>query len=216
MKPKSFPLIKNINQMISLFVILILFGQGSMFSIESQSTFDEAYISYQEIINQFNLISVNYIPEGITPLKFNTPQELERFLISLERSAQKTPHFHFAEERFPQRFLAGTESVTYNVITRSCSVPLGYGRASFHTWGDIRVGSLGSLRGIDTVLSTYTGLTGLTMTATLTNEYSYAYNQTAAQVSIKGGGIVNVYLIIEGGVRLYSVPVSCSFTYQVY
>ncbi|GAP08993.1 hypothetical protein BECAL_00126 [Bellilinea caldifistulae] len=215
MKFKSLRIMQTYH-LISLLIILTLFGQGSMLSQESQGTFDKSGISYEEIINRFNLTSVDYIPVGITPLKFKSPEELEKFLTFFKNSTQKTTHIYFSGEYFPERFLVGTESITYNVITRSCSVPLGYGIARFNTWGDIRVGSSGSFRWIDKVLSTYTGLTGLTMVATLTNEYSYAYNQTAAQVSIKGGGIVNVYLIIEGGVRLYSVPVSCSFTYRVY
>lgn len=105
-------------------------------------------------------------------------------------------------------------STTYVVVTRSCSVNVSL--AKFKTWADIRVGYSGSFRWIDRVLNTRTGLTGITTGFTLSNEYSYPYNQTATSVSVKGGGIVNAYLVIEGGFLLFSQPVSCSFTYRLY
>ena len=50
----------------------------------------------------------------------------------------------------------------------------------------------------------------------LSNEYSYPYNQSQSSVSVKGGAIYNIYLVIEGHIKLSSGPVSCSFTYKTY
>lgn len=105
-------------------------------------------------------------------------------------------------------------SVSYTVVTRSCSVNVSL--AKFNTWGDIRVGYDGSFRWIDSVLNTRTGLTGVTTGFTLSNAYSYSYGQTATSVSVAGGGVVNAYLLVNGSILLYSQPVSCSFTYRLY
>ncbi len=66
------------------------------------------------------------------------------------------------------------------------------------------------------MLNTRIGLTGITTGVNLTNDYSYAHNQTATSISVTGGGIINVYLVIEGGIAVFSQPVSCTFTYQLY
>ena len=74
---------------------------------------------------------------------------------------------------------------------------MGYGIARFNTWADIKIGNSGSFHWISSVLNTRVGLTGWTMTGGLSNEYSYAYNQTSSSVSVKGGANLDVYLLVE-------------------
>ena len=140
------------------------------------------------------------------------PDKLKIFLAKIKSQTQNQIHTTYVEKDILSP--VSPTAVTYTVVTRSCSVSVSF--AKFNTWGDIRVGYSGSYRWIDRVLNTRTGLTGVTTGFTLVNDYSYPYNQTASAVSIKGGGVVNVYLVIEGGVLVYSQPVSCSFTYRVY
>jgi len=169
-------------------------------------------VTFQDLITEYNLTVVDKAPNGVLPLKFKTPTELQDFLLRVSR--QPVAHTTIVEN--VRRNVPTPKSSGYFVVTRSCSVNIGYILAKFHTWADIRVGYYDSYHWIDQVLNTRTGLTGLTTGVTLTNAYSYAYNQSASSVSIKGGGTLNFYLIIGGVIRLYSVPVSCSFTYSVY
>lgn len=67
------------------------------------------------------------------------------------------------------------------------------------------------------MLNTRTGLTGVTTIVNLSNDWSYSYNQTATSVSVRGGGIVNVYYSTPwGAIYLWSQATECSFTYSVY
>jgi len=170
--------------------------------------------TFQDLIDLYELKTVDVIPDGLTPLRFETPGELQGFLSRIRNQAQTPVHYVYVEKGILSNTPILPLSTTYAVITRSCSVNVSL--AKFNTWADIRVRYSGSFRWIDKVLNTRTGLTGITTGFSLSNEYSYPYNQTATSVSVKGGGIVNVYLLIKGGILLYSQPVSCSFTYRVY
>jgi len=166
------------------------------------------------LIEFYKLKPVTSIPDGVTPIQFDTPGELQSFLAQMTAQSQSQVHAIYTEKGILPNAKISPLAVTYAVVTRSCSVNVSL--AKFNTWGDIRVGYDGSFRWINSVLNTRTGLTGLTTGFTLSNDYSYAYNQTATSVSVKGGGIVNAYLIIEGALTLFSQPVSCSFTYRLY
>lgn len=197
----------------SLFVwliVLMLFAQTQGIASAQGPTLPSPS-SWDDVVKRYGLKSVDVVPAGVTPMAFTSPAHLDAFLSNLKRQSQVSPHVNYFE-REDLNLLP--MSVTYAVVTRSCSVTVGL--AKFNTWADIRVGHSGSFRWINSVLNTRTGLTGVTLGFTLTNDYSYAYNQTATSVSVKGGGIVNAYLVIEGGILLFSTPVSCSFTYSVY
>ncbi len=170
--------------------------------------------TFQDLINLYELKPVSVIPDGVTPLRFETPGELQSFLSRMSNQTRMPVHSTYVEKEILPNAPILPLSTTYAVVTRSCSVNVSL--AKFNTWADIRVGYSGSFRWIDSVLNTRTGLTGVTTGFSLSNEYSYPYNQTATSVSVKGGGIVNAYLVIDGGIRLFSQPVSCSFTYRVY
>lgn len=170
--------------------------------------------TYQDLIDLYKLKTVGVIPDGVTPLRFRTPEELQSFLSKVSNQTRTTVHSTYVEKGILPNAPVFPLSTTYAVVTRRCSVNVGL--AKFNTWADIRVGYSGSFRWIDRVLNTRTGLTGITTGFTLSNEYSYPYNQTAISVSVKGGGIVNAYLVIEGSILLFSQPVSCSFTYRLY
>lgn len=193
---------------IALIIALVL---APMQSASAQGANPPTPASYQDIIKLYGLKVADTIPAGVTPLRFNSPKELESFLSTISLQA-KTPTNVTYIEKAPLGY--STLATTYAVVTRSCSKTLSF--AKFNTWADIRVGVNGSFRWIDSVLNTRTGLTGVTVALTLDNAYSYAYNQTSSSVSVQGGGIVNAWLLVGGVIRLYSTPVSCSFTYRLY
>ncbi len=195
--------------LIWLIVLMLLVQTEGI--VSAQGNTPPSPVFWDDVVKQYGLKSVDVIPSGVTPVAFTSPKQLEAFLAKLSRQSQVSPHINYLE-REDSSLLPMT--TTYAVVTRRCSVNVSL--AKFNTWADIRVGYSGSFRWIDRVLNTRTGLTGVTTGFTLTNDYSYAYNQTATSISVKGGGIVNAYLIVNGGIRLFSTPVSCSFTYRVY
>lgn len=180
--------------------------------VNAQGTTPPSPVSWDDVVKRYGLKPVNVVPAGVTPMAFTSPTQLDAFLSNLSHQSRTSHHINYFEREDLK--LSLPMAVTYAVVTRSCSV--GLTLAKFNTWADILVGYSGSFRWINSVLNTRTGLTGVTMGLTLTNDYSYAYNQTVTSVSVKGGGIVNFYLVIEGGILIYSTPVSCSFTYRVY
>lgn len=180
--------------------------------VSAQGTTPPSPVSWDDVVKRYGLKPVDVVPAGVTPMAFASPTQLDAFLSKLSHQSRISHHINYFERE--DLSLPLPMAVTYAVVTRSCSVNVSL--AKFNTWADIRVGYSGSFRWIDSVLNTRTGLTGITTGFTLTNDYSYAYNQTATSVSVKGGGIVNAYLVIEGGILIFSTPVSCSFTYRVY
>lgn len=204
------------SKIVGIIITLLFVTQG----IAQAQGIPPGSLTYKDVIDLYGLKPVDSVSPGIVPLQFASPEELARFLGEVSNRSHVHPHISY-EDRVEKSNLAigqqsayNPTSVSYGVVTRSCSVTPCF--ATFNTWADIRVGYSGSFRWIDSVLNTRTGLTGVTLAVDLTNEYSYAYDQSPISVSVKGGGILNVYLLIEGMVRVYSTPVSCSFTYSVY
>lgn len=169
--------------------------------------------NYSEIAQKYNLKLITVVPKGITPVRVNSPAELESYVQKLQANS-KSQHFYYRWTPLDAAFTlaSGTQS---SVVTRSCT--RSFTPATFNVWADILVKSSGSFRWIDSVLNTRTGLTGATATATLSNDYSYSYNQTTTSVSVKGGGIVSAYISTPiGTIYLWSEATDCSFTYSVY
>lgn len=214
MAPRTFTK-NNINNITIIFIftmLFVVFGNPVTANAQGNSPSKEL----EALSNKFGLVEVTKIPEGITPLVFDSVEDLENFLVETEKAAKPSQHTTYIEYN-PKKPQPGVESVSYTVVTRSCSSTVAVG-TQFNTWADIRVGFSGSpyyTTWIDSVLNTRVGLTGVTLGMDLSNEYSYSYNQTTQSVSVVGGGIFNIYLVVEGGIRLYSRPVSCSFTYTV-
>lgn len=178
-------------------------------------------IDWNVVIERYGLESATSVPSGIVPLKFESPEQLDEFLSRLSSKQKEPPHIVYRDslsKKLMTTVVPSTSTDSYvvtSVVTRSCSQNIGW-MSTFHTWADISVSYSGSFRWINGVLNTRTGLTGLTTGFHLHDTYSYAYDQSAVSVSVKGGGIITVYLLIDGGVQIFSSPVSCSFTYSVY
>jgi len=134
------------------------------------------------------------VPAGITPLTFENPEQLAEFLSYVSDTQKETSYVEWGFLGEKERIAGVSPSSTGSfLVTKSCSQKLAL--ATFNTWADISVGYSGSY---------------------LHDTYSFVYNQSASSVSVKGGGIVSTYILIEGGVYYSSTPVSCSFTYRVY
>lgn len=205
-----------IRKIFNITIILLLFFLtfGKILTVNAQD--DTPSRESTRLSKKFGLVDIdaNEVPKGVVPIEFDSNQELEEFLTNLEKNSQSTTHKEFYGINRSDFPLIQT-TTSYVVVTRSCSTWAQVG-ANFNTWADILVGTSGSFNWISSVLSTRVGLTGMTLGLGLSNEYSYAYNQSQSSVSIRGGAILNVYIVIEGGIKMYSTPISCSFTYRTY
>ncbi|MCG8347756.1 MAG: hypothetical protein MI924_08255 [Chloroflexales bacterium] len=173
---------------------------------------------YDEIIAKYGLKIAMGTPQGVSPIKVNSPEELEAVLqqFSIKQLDTHTDIIESPEQPpVPDATTMAENATTYGTVTRSCSASTG--TATFNTWADIRVGYSGSFRWIDSVLNTRTGLTGITYGLSMSDSYSYSYNQSSSSVSVKGDAIINAYILLNTGMTtVYSTSVSCSFTYSVY
>ncbi|KAB8143122.1 hypothetical protein F8S13_12875 [Chloroflexia bacterium SDU3-3] len=169
--------------------------------------------SYQEVIDSYGMQVVQAAPPGITPLRVHSPAQLAALAKGLARGARGS-HTRYAEPA--TRKPGGTVAATsYGLVTRSCAANAG--AATFSTTADINVGYSGSFRWIEAVTNLRTGLSGFTLGLSMTDAYSYSYNQTASAVSVAGGANVHAYILLDtGATTVYTTPVSCSFTYSLY
>ncbi len=151
-----------------------------------------------DVVKQYSLKKVDQLPDGVVPIRIESQEELEQMLGGTGQT----------------RGGITTMGTTYGTVSRSCSTSAGM--ATWNVWADIKVGSSGSFRWIESVLNTRQGLTGTTFGLASRNEYSYVVSQSANSVTIKGGAIVDAYLLINTGMTvLWSAPVECSFTYSI-
>jgi hypothetical protein len=196
---------------LSVSVLLMLFA----YDVSAGKTSEDTKI--EELIDRFGLQRIETIPEDVEPLYFNTVDELEDYLINSPNFQKinceiQENHFEYSDYRIPDDFSILT---TCGMVTRNCTAQAYF--ATFNTWGDFWVCYEGSFRWIDSVLNTRVGLTGYSVGLSLTDTYSYSYNQTTTIVCVKGGGIVNEYICVLGNCFIWrSQPVSCSFCYSVY
>lgn len=98
---------------------------------------------YDGVIAKYDLKEASNIPQGVTPIQVNTPEELEALLQQFSAEESNT-HINIVEQPMRPSDDSVTMSTTYGTVTRSCSANAG--AATFNTWGDIRVGYSGSFR----------------------------------------------------------------------
>lgn len=197
-----------------LFVMLaILIGP---FQAAAQEPNDSARVEtekqqYEKVNQEYGLKSVLIIPEGIEPIKVNSPEELENYIIKLQKQPTiTTVQDEKSEQPSGDPTRAGN---TYNTIRRSCSVSAG--APTVYVTADIRVGLNGSARWIDSA-SSRVSWSGVTFGLGISGQWSNTY-PTSTKVDVRGGATIDIYLISEiGGIVLYSTPLECSFTYSVY
>jgi hypothetical protein len=91
--------------------------------------------SYDEVVTRFGLLPVVSLPSGIVPLQFSSPQELESFLENAQATTENSTHTIYKERNAITKSSITPLATSYGVFTRSCSVPIAYGIATFNTWG---------------------------------------------------------------------------------
>lgn len=183
--------------------------------------FDREHQAYQRLFEQYDLVDIDKVPEGITPVVINSPADLERLMRSGSENQNNdvwdqmsVKEITIFTDQLVSKSLPGAATRTsYTTLRRECTVPVGF--ATFYTAADIRVGVYGtSYAWIDSV-NEWVGLRGCTLGFDLTHTYHHHY-LTTTTTDITGGGIVDYYLVVNGGIKLWSQPVECSIHYSIY
>lgn len=169
-------------------------------SVSAASAQDPVSNTYDTLIQQYNLTEVKILPEGVTPIVIENPSQLAEMLTN------------FSNPVLTQTVPVGAPAIfnrqSVSSADRSCSVNTGLswfqhdvtfylnGRRITDAW------SRPSLQGVTL---------GQSLTDTSTNWWHTNGVRTAA--TARAEGTVNIYLLIQGGIQLYSQRVGCSVSY---
>ena len=176
--------------------------------------------AYKRLFDKYGLVDADEVPNGVTPLRVNSPEELEKLLESAPvgkpsviQEAMTVEEIALLADKVYNSEKSSNIRATYTTIRRECTVPVGL--ATFYTAADIRVGVYGtSYAWIDSV-NEWVGLRGYTVGKELKGTYHYHHFDTTT-ADITGGGVVDWYILVEGGVKVWSMPVECTIHYSIY
>ncbi len=216
----------KVRKLITLLVVLVLVGSFGASAAAAQGPqppattgFDpnrSQEIEYQHLFEHYGIVTVERAPEGIAPIVIKSPAQLRKLIKELRSSKRVDVSDRMCIDRVVNEgVLSGraANGVSYYSVRRECTQNTG--ASTFHTWADIHIGVYGSSYAWIDSVNEWVGLTGITLGQDLTNTYHYHY-VTATTADITGGGTVNVYLLIDGVIRVYSQPVECSIHYSLY
>ncbi|NOK61979.1 MAG: hypothetical protein GFH27_549289n327 [Chloroflexi bacterium AL-W] len=191
-----------INKVFGLFIATMVFVATGI-SVSAQSSVSQEYM---ELYEKYDLISVSEVPDGIVPIVIESPEQLQKLLQNIGVQNNVIERQPFLPD------IPTTDAQT--IVQRQCTANAGL--ATFNTWADIVVDFVpgSSFRAINSA-NAWVGLTGVTLGFDLTSTYTNVYNRTSS-IEIVGGGIIDVYLVIDGGIKIYSNPISCTINYALY
>jgi hypothetical protein len=212
---------ESVGLIITILLTLFATTQSVNASSPSPPDFDLERRAYQKLFDQYGLVDADEVPSDVTPVRVSSPADLEKLLQEVSGGKQSD-----ILERMPVKdlaILAGNSSsdshsnptiqTSYTTLYRECTVPVGL--ATFYTGAHIRVGVSGtSYAWIDSV-NEWVGLRGCTLGLDLTSTYHY-HHTTATTADVTGGGVVDYYIAVEGGIKVWSRPVECSIHYSIY
>ena len=211
------------SKFVSVFVLLALLlsaGPGAVVADEPPPEADPRsqgpQEQYQELFERYGIVEAKEIPPEITPLRVNSPEELENLIATFLNGKRVDVSDRFCVDSLVDEGVlpAGValDGVQYITVRRECTQNMG--TATFYTTADIRIGVYNSsYRWIDSV-NEWVGLRGVTMGLDLVQEYHYHYI-TATTADITGGGVVDHYLLVNGMIKVWSTPVECSIHYSL-
>jgi hypothetical protein len=169
--------------------------------------------SVSKLVNDYSLKQTTVIPAGVTPITFNSASEAKAFLEQrkavvqarlLTRTAISLPPF-----QSPQNLSCTTplNGIYLQTVTDGLFDSITFTSYTNYTYCQ------GTFLGVSNISST---MTGATLGASY-SQSSYNANFTATTISYVIYGVINYYLIVEGGINIWSEDVSMagSFTNSV-
>lgn len=162
--------------------------------------------TYEDLFEEYGLKDAEIIPDGVTPIVINSPQELEALLSSFNTSSIDG--------------IVSIESNSRSVVTRTVTV-------SYPTSGivpydgaanvNLRVAydlySSGSFTGIQAIRYSQWTLTGNTTGLELENSIT-DHTLTNGIIDVIGTTTVNLYVVISGLIKYKSADLTAGYKYE--
>lgn len=159
-------------------------------------------------LTRHGLRTIQAPPAGVTPLEFEELGELLRYIRAIK--SRGSVDLVVEDPSRSMLLFELTETCVHLHKTKRW-IPF----PTFNLWADVWIAGSGSFWEI-TDVHERVGLTGITTFADLTDAWTYHRISTDRQsATIRGGGVVNHYLVFKGVFKLYSQPVSLSISYRL-
>lgn len=178
----------------------------TMFSITGISATSDD--SYEELYEKYGLKDAEKVPDGVTPIVINSPDELEAVLHSLD----ELNYVSFDTNEEISLFSVVTRSVSVNFHTAS-TLPGTKATVSLKVFYDLY--SEGSFTGIQSIKHSQWALTGVTTGLELSNPYT-SHSLKDGVISVFGTTSVDLYLTVSGVIKIYTSLVSAGYKYEPY
>ncbi|AEX85933.1 hypothetical protein Marpi_1539 [Marinitoga piezophila KA3] len=170
-----------------------------------------------EISNRYNLktIKKDEIPKNIIPIKVENSFELEYLLkeISKTNLNKSNVRFELTNKLTTKGYTSYYTAKFSKKITKN---NLNIANIYFNVMADLKIFKDGSFGEILSYSNERCSLTGWTLAAKL--EYPKASVEISSDkqsATLRGSGTVNLYLLIQNLIKLYSYDVSVSGTYKI-
>ena len=189
--------------------ILILLNACFLILIFSTFVIGSEQLSYSDVCSKYNLSSLQSCPEGVNPVPVSSPEQLDQILSDLYSTPYETVFYYSYE---PSTVTKPDENYTNVTGTKRLHASKRIGAlTTFHLWADVDIWSQGSFYQI-TGCDEWVGLTGVSLGVELSGEHT-SHSISGQRVTIRGDGTIDVYLLVDGLVKLASYSTSLSISY---
>lgn len=204
----------NFKKIIAPLLVLSLTVVGVNVTTKSAAAKTNSKVTYQQLESKYGLKDVKSLPKGVQPIVINSPEELDKTLSSLQQVQPKAAVVKNTNKQ--PGLLANLSSNPYATdIVISDSKNLDY-ITTYRVYANISISGFSGVRIIDRVNSISADVNGYTVGYEITNTVtssSISFDQKS--VTINAASTFNGYLFLNGLLKLYSRPISHSFTYNV-
>lgn len=174
------------------------------------------------VSKEFNLKDATTIPEGVTPVIVNSPQELQANLQKVKGDidkSNKAPTTVINEVAPTTNAINSLMYTSSSITTKYITSKLNIGNyiSFFSVWGTLTIEGYSYYRSILSIGGYNCGLTGYTYGFALfgpqTTKRLYNSNTSA---SITGSASLDYYVLVSGIGKIYSRPITHTVSYNLY
>ena len=182
------------------FILAVLIFVCSSFVV-SANTLGTNASEQKQLIDNINLIPIseNDLPDGVIPMEFDSEEEAKLFILKIKNELDKSERHSSVEIPLINpllRITQGTATVAQQFISAGLAVISL--KINYTTSGNNNTGRI-------TSVSPYTDFTGFTLGFGWTqSDVGYQITPSEKDVYVWGNGVLDYYILIEGGIRIYS------------
>ncbi len=156
-------------------------------------------ITYEDVMEQYAMEFTEEVPQGVEPIRVNSPEELEELMKSLTTASVS------ADEQE-----VGEEEVQAAGFTSPYCLAANTGIAKLKVYADLEVQS----RSITKFYGTRSNLEGVTLGLALESPWGYFTQKSSNRASWRGGATIRTYILLDiGPTTIARIPYSCSGSY---